>query len=240
MNVPAADKIRRIGLIGDIHCEDQLLETALRFLDEARVELVCAVGDIVDGPGNANRAIELLVRHNVMTVLGNHERWLFAGEMRGLPDANSRFDLDAASWEYLPDLPARRTLDTARGRALLCHGLGDDDMAGIWPDETPQQIRENLPLWRLVHSRRYEFILNGHTHARMVRTFDHMTVINAGTLYRKHDPCFCLVDFEAAFVQFYTVGFDERVATAERYHLPLYSRPLSPEDPPPPTRGTET
>ncbi|MDX2033052.1 MAG: metallophosphoesterase family protein [Blastocatellia bacterium] len=229
MNAPAPEKLRRIGLIGDIHCEDQLLEIALRFLGESQVELICAVGDIVDGPGNANRAIELLRRNHVLTVLGNHERWLFAGEMRGLPDANSRFDLDAASWEFLPDLPARRTLETVRGRALLCHGLGDDDMAGVWPDETPLQIHANLQLWRLVQSRNFEFILNGHTHYRMVRTFDNLTVINAGTLYRKHNPCFCIIDFEAGAVQFYSPGFDERVVEAELYHLPLFSRPLATE-----------
>jgi predicted phosphodiesterase len=223
MNDPTHNKLRRIGLLGDIHCEDQLLETALKFLQAAGVDLVCAVGDIVDGPGNANRAIELLVEHQVLTIRGNHERWLFAGEMRGLTDANSRFDLNAASWEFLPRLPVQRNLETVAGRALLCHGLAEDDMAGVWPDDSALTLHSNIQLWRLVNSRKYEFLLNGHTHNRMVRSFDHLTIINAGTLYRKHDPCFCIVDFEAGFVRFHKLWFDEKPVEAELFHLPIFS-----------------
>ncbi len=223
MSTQTQDKLRRIGLLGDIHCEDQLLETALNFMQTAQLDLVCAVGDIVDGPGNANRAIELLVAHQVLAIRGNHERWLFAGEMRGLTDANSRFDLNAASWEFLPRLPVQRSLETVTGRALLCHGLAEDDMAGVWPDDTPLTLHSNIQLWRLVNSRKYEFILNGHTHNRMVRSFDHLTIINAGTLYRKHSPCFCIADFEAGFVRFYNFGFDGKAVEADLFHLPVYS-----------------
>jgi putative phosphoesterase len=223
MTTHTPDKLRRIGLLGDIHCEDLLLETALKFLQAEGVDVVCAVGDIVDGPGNANRAIELLVEHNVLAVRGNHERWLFTGEMRGLPDANSRFDLNAASWEFLPNIPVMRNFETVAGRVLLCHGLAEDDMAGVWPDESSLALHSNITLWRLVNSREYEFILNGHTHNRMVRSFDHVTIINAGTLYRKHDPCFCIADFEAGFVRFYDLGFDGKAVEADLFHLPVFS-----------------
>lgn len=217
------DKLRRIGVIGDIHCEDLLLEYTLNYLRGLHLDLVCTVGDLVDGPGNANRVIELLQANHVAAIRGNHERWLFAGEMRGLPDANSRFDLDSASWDYLPELPVQRTFETIAGRALLCHGLGDDDMSGVWPDDPIDVVRGNLQLWRIVQTREYDFIINGHTHNRMVRTFDHLTIINAGALFRKHDPCFCVVDFEQAFVRFFNIGFDGKVSEAELFHLPLYS-----------------
>jgi putative phosphoesterase len=223
MASPDHNKLRRIGVIGDIHCEDQLLELALNHLRGLQLDLICTVGDLVDGPGNANRVIELLQADHVAAIRGNHERWLFAGEMRGLPDANSRFDLDSASWDYLPELPVQRNFETVAGRALLCHGLGDDDMTGVWPDDPIEIIRANSTLWRIVQSREYDFIINGHTHNRMVRTFDRLTIINAGALLRKHDPCFCIVDFENAVVRFFNVWFDGKVSEAEIFHLPLYS-----------------
>ena len=51
--------------------------------------------------------------------------------------------------------------------------------------------------------REYRFVLNGHTHQRLVRSFEDLTIINAGTLYRKHRPCVCVADFVVGQVQFY-------------------------------------
>ena len=73
--------LRRIGILGDIHCEDGRLAAALEFLQTQQLDLICAVGDIVDGPGDVNRTIDLLHEYQVIAVRGNHERWLFAGEI---------------------------------------------------------------------------------------------------------------------------------------------------------------
>jgi predicted phosphodiesterase len=201
-----ANLLRRIGLLGDIHCEDGRLAAALAFFQTQQLDVICAVGDIVDGPGDVNRTIELLREHQVIAVRGNHERWLFGGEMRGLPGANSRFDLRLPGMAYLSDLPTQRRLETVAGSALLCHGIGTDDMAGVWPEDDVLRIHSNYPLWQLVSRRTYRFVLNGHTHQRLVRTFGEtgdLTIINAGTLYRKHRPCVCVADFAVGQVQFY-------------------------------------
>ena len=64
------------------------------------------------------------------------------------------------------------------------------------------------------------FVVNGHTHRRLVRTFGEMTIINAGTLYRKHAPCFCIADFEQGFVQYFNVEGDGSFEAAEQFPLP--------------------
>lgn len=228
MPEPSQDKtklLRRIGILGDIHCEDGRLAAALEFLHAQQLDLICAVGDIVDGPGDVNRTIELLRQYQVSVVRGNHERWLFAGEMRGLPDATSRFDLQAGAWEYLPQLPLTRRLETVAGRALLCHGLGVDDMAGVWPLDDNFRLHSNYPLWQLVNRREFRFVLNGHTHQRLVRSFGELTIINAGTLHWKHRPCFCLADFAEEFVQYYDLATDLeqarfKIVAAELFRLP--------------------
>ncbi|MBO0727540.1 MAG: metallophosphoesterase family protein, partial [Blastocatellia bacterium] len=189
--------LRRAGVLGDIHCEDGRLETALRFFETAGLDLICAVGDIVDGPGDPNRAIELLIEHGVACVRGNHERWLIKGEMRDLPDSNTYFDLKMSSWEFVKKLPLWRKFETVAGVALLCHGLGEYDMGGVWPEDDSLTLHSNHVLWKLVNSREYDFVINGHTHRRLVRKFDGLTLINAGTLFRKHDPCCLIIDFEA-------------------------------------------
>jgi putative phosphoesterase len=213
--------LRRIGVIGDIHCEDRRLAAALEFLQAQSLDLICAVGDIIDGPGDPNRTITLLEQHRVVAVRGNHERWMVRNEMRGLPNAQSRFDFDALAWAFLNQLPLTRRFETVAGSMLLCHGLGDDDMAGVSPFDNTLMLHANIALWRLVNAGEYAFVINGHTHQRMVWTFGNLTIINAGTLYRKHHPCFCLVNFVQSFVQFFNVDAEGGITEAERFELPV-------------------
>jgi predicted phosphodiesterase len=132
-------------------------------------------------------------------------------EMRSLDDANARSDLKVRAWEFLPQLPLTRSFETVAGQMLLCHGLDDDDMAGVYPFDDALSLYANYPLWKLVNSGKYNFVVNGHTHRRMVRTFDNLTLINAGTIYRKHDPCFCIVDFETGYVQYFRISGEGKI-----------------------------
>jgi putative phosphoesterase len=212
-------KLRRVGILGDIHCEDDRLETALRFFETGSLDLICSVGDIVDGPGDPNRTIELLIEHNVTCVRGNHERWLLKGEMRDLPDANTYFDFKISSWEFVKELPLWRKFETLAGAMLLCHGLGEYDMAGVWPWDNKLTLLSNHALLELVYSEEYDFIVNGHTHRRLVQKFDDLTLINAGTLFRKHDPCCLIVDFEARVAEYFNLPGEGKIAEAERIEL---------------------
>lgn len=212
--------LKRIGVLGDIHCEDIRLAAALQFFQTQHLDMICSVGDLVDGPGDANRTIELLRQFQVVTVRGNHERWLMKNEMRGLPEAQTRFDFDALAWVFLNRLPLELEFDTVSGRMLLTHGLQGDDMGGVWPFDDLAKLQANFPLWLMVASKKFAFVVNGHTHRRLVRSFGEMTIINAGTLYRKHDPCFCIADFEQSFAQYFNVDAEGRIEPAEQFPLP--------------------
>jgi predicted phosphodiesterase len=45
-----------------------------------------------------------------------------------------------------------------------------------------------------------QIVLDGHTHQRMVRSFAGLTVVNAGTLSRRHEPGAVLVDLPSGDV----------------------------------------
>lgn len=209
-------EIRRFGAIGDIHCEDRALEATLRFLREQRLDRILAVGDIVDGPGDADRCCELLASHDVLTVRGNHERWFLNGEMRELPDSTQ--EVSVRSERFLRSLPATVELETAAGRLMLCHGVGDDDMAALRPDSRGYDLQAAIMHMR--HRDDLSLVVGGHTHQRMVRTVGPFSFLNPGTLRRDHDPGFMLADLLERRVQVWELREDGDVALAEELELP--------------------
>jgi len=202
---PAKPPIRQLGVLGDIHAEDVTLEAALDFFQSAGVTEIVSVGDIVTGQGNANRCCEILDRRGIPAVCGNHDRWFLTDDMVDLPYFTQHSEMSARSEMFLERLPVTREFAVHGGRVLLCHGLGSHDMAGVMPDEVGRTPMYNAELQELLIKPEIRFTINGHTHHHLVRRFDQMTLINAGTLRRDHGPCLTLVDFAAGVVKFYRI-----------------------------------
>jgi predicted phosphodiesterase len=216
--------LRRVGLIGDIHCEVARLKQVLDLFRCSEVETVLAVGDIADGPGDLTEACQLLENAGVLVVAGNHERWLLAGEMRDLPDATPLSAVSEQARRYLTALPKTRIFESPRGSVLLCHGLGDDDMASVRPSHDEVALHANVALCELLRSRPARFVINGHSHRPMLRTIEGLTILNAGTLHPKHRPVCSIADFEAGHVQLFDV-FPTHLASAERWSFERGSSP---------------
>ncbi|MEO8903884.1 MAG: metallophosphoesterase family protein [Polyangiaceae bacterium] len=216
--------LRRVGLIGDIHCEVARLKQVLELFRCSEVETVLAVGDIADGPGDLTEACALLEKAGALVVAGNHDRWLLAGEMRDLPDATPAQAVTDQARRYLSALPKTRTFDSPRGKVLLCHGLGEDDMACVRPSDEGYALHSNSALSDLLESGCARFVVNGHSHRPMLRTIDGLTIMNAGTLHPKHRPVCSIADFEAGSVQVFDV-FPTHLASAERWSFERGSRP---------------
>ncbi|HEU4536333.1 MAG TPA: metallophosphoesterase family protein [Polyangiaceae bacterium] len=195
--------LERFGLLGDVHAEDVALATALEHFARVGVDAVLCVGDVVDGRGDLERCRELLEGHRVACVAGNHERWLLGGTMRSLADAHRAERLTAATRAFLASLPPTREFETPAGRLLLCHGVGDDDMAQLRPYDEGYALANNAALARLRAAGRYRFAVGGHTHRRMARRFGDLCFVNPGTLFREHEPGFATLDLGAGAVQFF-------------------------------------
>lgn len=191
--------LARVGIIGDVHAQDRALASALAFLHalpEPLDALLCS-GDLVSGDGDANEAIHLLRHSNVITVRGNHDRWFGHDYYHNLSNFTALDTVQQENREYVFGLPPTQTLSTVSGSLLLCHGVGEDDMAGLYRGAPDEEIA-----WKLQrkHLDRFRFIVAGHTHARMVRpilnTDDTLTtIINAGTFLPDQTPGFLVCDF---------------------------------------------
>jgi predicted phosphodiesterase len=182
------------------------VERALEYFAATGAKAVLQVGDIADGYGSIARTLSLLAEHGVLAVRGNHDRWLLAGAMRELPAATDAGALTPAGRDYLASLPPTREFKTPLGPLLLCHGLGENDMAKVKPDDEGYALTSNSELWTLVNEARYRFVVNGHSHRAMVRRFGPLTIVNAGTLLRDDQPCIVVIDFAKQHVEI--VPFD--------------------------------
>ncbi len=193
----------RVGLIGDVHACDLKLENALRFLNAQNIERILCAGDIVDGFGDGERCCELLRAFDVATVRGNHDRWLLNNEMRDLEGSVARELLSANALAFLRNLPRTLSFETIRGSLLLCHGVGENDMNKLTPNDYGYALECNEELQSLMWAGTFRFAVGGHTHQRMVKRFGPLTWINAGALPAWSNPCFALADFDAGAVEFY-------------------------------------
>jgi putative phosphoesterase len=196
----------RVGVIGDVHCEDGVLSRLLAYFDRAGLDAVLCVGDLADGSGDINRTCRLLKEHDVLCVAGNHDRWLLTDELRDDPEATPARLLQAETRAFLEKLPATRVFDTRGGKLLLCHGTGDDDLLAVKRDHLRYDLENNVELQRLLRQGKFRFLVGGHTHQTMVRRVRDLILINAGTLHRGYAQSAGIIDFETMEVVFYDLG----------------------------------
>jgi predicted phosphodiesterase len=212
--------VHRLGIIGDVHAEDGRLAQALDYLAKAHVDQTICTGDIVDGLGCPERSLRLLQTHKVITVRGNHDRWLLDDRVRHVPNAHRRKELTVESLTYLAGLPTVTEIETLSGTLMLCHGIGSNDLQKVWPGSANMPMIQSKTLDDLIARGHYRFIINGHMHFRTMIHFDAMTLINAGTLKGERWPGFMLADFSKQTITSLRFHNDQIVVAQERSMLP--------------------
>ena len=172
----------RVGVIGDVHAEHHRLEKVLDWLAGQNVDAIICTGDLADGRGCIDRTCALLDNAGAIAVAGNHDRWLLQDRVRHLPDAHRLDAIDDRTVEYLRTLPTSVTLQTAAGSLMLCHGVGENDLAKIWPGTDRSPIERSARLDEIIAAGCIRFLVNGHLHFRVMIDFENLLVLNAGTL----------------------------------------------------------
>jgi predicted phosphodiesterase len=187
----------RVGVVGDVHACDERLSLLLDHLRrEQGVDAIWCVGDIVNGPGDPDRCAALLVAAGAVTVRGNHDRWLVEG-VAVIPDAHRREDLRSETNVFLDSLPASADLELAGGvRALLCHGLAENDMNNITADDYGYSLEANDELQALLR-RGPLLVVKGHRHRHAIWRLGDLTLVDAGTLLSPEAPCAVVIDASA-------------------------------------------
>lgn len=203
-------------MIGDVHAEHVRLKTAITTLLDAGADELLCTGDICDGPGDIERCVELIIKHNIKCVRGNHDRWMLDNRVRHIDDAHLREDLSEQTINFLSQLPTQRSVTTSAGRLLLCHGVLDNDLGKVWPGSERMPPERSKGLDKLIDHGSYALLVNGHMHYRIVLDFPGLTHINAGTLSPRHRPGVTLMNCETNQLEVYEFGVAEDAQTEEQ------------------------
>lgn len=194
----------RVGVIGDPHSEHTRLAGVLDWFAGQRVDCLVCTGDIADGRGSIDRCCAMLAEAGVLTVAGNHDRWLLENRVRHVANAHHREEIGDDAVAYLSSLPRSRRVETSGGALMLCHGVAEKDLARVWPGRTPAEIKRSRTLDGLIGAGDYRYLVNGHMHFRMLLDFETLTLLNAGTLMGDHAGV-SIMDFSSGSISAYAL-----------------------------------
>jgi len=215
----------RLGVVGDVHAEDERLRVVLDALAAMRVDRILCTGDLVDGEGDVDRACALIADRGIVTARGEHDRWIREDVRRDVPHAHRMTSIAPASIELLKSLPPTVSLDTQRGKLLLCHGVGNSDMRLLGPNDGARSISSNDELLNVLFDPKIAIMIGGHTHMPYVRRFERapgqpaLFIVNPGTLARGDAPGFAVLDLAAWRVDFFALDDAMRVVPKSRAML---------------------
>lgn len=175
----------RFAAIADIHGNYLALESVLADIRAQGISDIVNLGDMLSGPLDARRTIEILMQLDAVHVLGNHDRYLIdrVPEKMGWWDRPAHAALDAAQLDWLRAQPMTRVF---RDRVFLCHATPENDEV-YWLDTVHCDGAVALsPLDRIEQFAggiTQSLILCAHTHlARAVRLRDGRVIVNPGSV----------------------------------------------------------
>jgi putative phosphoesterase len=174
----------RIAAISDIHGNLAALEAVLADIERRAITRVVNLGDCLSGPFDAAGTADLLMRRNIPTVRGNHDRQLYdrlRSEM-GRWETWAIEDLSEHHLNWLKSFPLTAEVDDV----YLCHATPEKDDEN-WLDyrgPADRLVARDLEdvLFRLggVDA---PVIFCGHTHTpRVVRLETHQMIVNPGSV----------------------------------------------------------
>ena len=180
---------KKLAFISDIHGNILALQAVLEDIEEAEVDGIYCLGDLVGYGTRPNEVIELIREREIPTIMGNYDDGV--GNDRedcgcAYPDPEearlgdlslewTKKEVTPENRRFLAELPKTREVEAGSYRFKLVHG-------------SPRRINEYLyidrpakSLNRFFQDEDFEVLVCGHTHLPYVRLLEGGIIINDGT-----------------------------------------------------------
>lgn len=165
----------KIALVSDIHADAKALKRV--FDDLPSVDRVLCAGDAVSEFRFCPDTVDLLRRHDVQCIQGNHEYVLFQHNPGYLAKCRAEYAPDLL--DVLASAPTSFDLEAAGARLHMIHATPWEPFSGYINPGSPKLAQiAKLP---------FDFVVLGHTHVAMVEKAGDVTVINPGSCSQPRD-----------------------------------------------------
>lgn len=126
----------RFAVIADIHSNADALKAVLADISNQRIESIVNLGDHLSGPMAARETAELILANDMMSIRGNHDRWLVENTREDMISIDgAAFDqLEERHLNWLRSLPPTLWLSED---VLACHGTPKSDTT-YWMERVSQ------------------------------------------------------------------------------------------------------
>lgn len=173
----------RIGVISDIHADMTSLESAVRRLDDANVDMILCAGDLVERGGDGSAVIELIRDRSILCVQGNHDENAIRHARLSANYADPRDEtppLDGDTLDFLEKLPASRTLAADGTKLMVTHATPSDNGGAAFQDESNRKLSKRFKkdLARVDA----DILIVGHTHYPFDLEFRGKRILNPGSV----------------------------------------------------------
>ncbi|MES2027754.1 MAG: metallophosphoesterase family protein [Pseudomonadota bacterium] len=175
----------RFAAIADVHGNHFALEAVVADIRAQGISDIVNLGDMVSGPLDARRTVEIMMGMNAVCVRGNHDRYVtdYKREDMYPSDRLAHSQLEPAQMEWLRALPFSTIY---RDEVYLVHATPDDDNTYWMESVTPEGIVHMAAIEAIEEKAKgitQSLILCAHTHiARSVRLRDGRMIVNPGSV----------------------------------------------------------
>lgn len=203
---------RRVAFISDLHANLVALDATLADIEQADVDEIVCLGDIVDLGPQPQAVVDRLRERAVRCVRGNHDP---LDEHPGHPvlaevEAWTRTQLDAATLTELEGLPDRVVLELDSVRVLCVHGSPHDVSDQVLDTTSADQLLR----WTAGHE--FDVMVCGHTHVQLLRRIDARVFVNVGSVGMPFARAFCGETPQVLpWAEYAIVGVNERGLAVE-------------------------
>lgn len=186
----------KLLIFSDIHGNNHAFDAFVKSLSfQYENHKLLFLGDFIGYYYGANEIISYCRENNVICILGNHDKY-FLDILDGKLSLEKYVKKYGHSYEialntvseenisFLRGLDINKTLTMGNKKIFICHGSPLDNLEGrIYPDTDLSQFESAV--------KGFNYIVTGHTHHKMIRSYGSTIFLNPGSLGQQRDGKGC-------------------------------------------------